>query len=309
MIYLVYHHKSGRSGHALKNIMTIFALKTLIDNSVVIYHSSYAKQHILNGNDIKSECVDEQNIKFDKTITVNNYVKWGGITFNDFTKLKNNINDLSKKYENIKVVIEKVYRIHPFILHNWFIEKKITENLYQTQFLPLLGRIYYRNKDSKTKNQISIHVRRGDVAQSQIKRGFNNIYYQNIVNTFNKEFNLPINIYTEDYNNKDLLSLKNINNVTLYFGGVSDIDNHFHNLCVSKILVLSSSSFSTWAAYLSKGNVLFHENEIKHFNHKVLPDNFYSYVPKTFSNKVQIIKDKIKINNSLIEKEKILSIV
>jgi hypothetical protein len=224
MIYFVSTRSTGRSGHKLKDILSLFIFSMLINNSCVLYHNLYSKQFIIDGNSIKKKCVDRKKLKFDKTIMINKQGKWGGITFDDFTKLKMRILNLSKnsKNKNIKVVINEAFRIHPFILHNWFFEKKIDQNLYETKFIPLLHEMYYGNKKANNENVISIHVRRGDIANQMISKGFDYDYYAAIINILNKQFNLPINIYSENRNSDDLHNLLNFKNVKLHLGGQAE---------------------------------------------------------------------------------------
>jgi hypothetical protein len=44
---------------------------------------------------------------------------------------------------------------------------------------------------------------------------------------------------------------------------------------------------------VDKLNVLFEEDSIKQFYHKILPNNFYSYNLETFSDQINKIKIKI----------------
>jgi hypothetical protein len=282
MIYLTYNNRGGRSGHQLKNILTTFIFSFFVKNSICVYHPTWNTQNILNNININH--ID--NIKYDKTIEIKNIIKWHGLGYKSFMNIVNNINTHQDINKNILISINcQACRVHPHTLHNWFIRKIIQEDYYKTKLIPLINRFYYENT-ADILDIISIHIRRGDIAKEQIINGFNFTYYKKLIIILNKYYDMPINIYSENYNSEDLKELNNIKNVKLFLGGVKELKSDFNSMVRSKILFLSSSSFSTWAAYLSLGKVYYHNNKIKHFGHVRDPDNFYRYKNLTILNKI-----------------------
>ena len=98
MIYLQYKYNSGgRSGHAIKDILTIFILHMLIENSIVLYDNSYKNQEIFSEeNLLKYTSLDEGKI-YDHKIYIDNYHMWNGIDYKDYSELVNNISKYDKK--------------------------------------------------------------------------------------------------------------------------------------------------------------------------------------------------------------------
>ena len=61
-------------------------------------------------------------------------------------------------------------------------------------------------------------------------------------------------------------------NVTVYTGNISDLNIHFNELCRSKYLMVAPSSFSLWAAFISKGKV-FIDNKCEKFRPNLFKDS------------------------------------
>jgi hypothetical protein len=274
MIYLTYNQNSGgRSGHKLKDIMSLFIFSFFIKNSICCSHPSWKFQKILKIQLEKSVA----DIKYDTLLKINNFIEWNGISYEKFKEIITSIKNNHTSGKNLLVEFSNVCRIHPSILHNWYIEKLIHQDTFNKKFLPLIKKFYYGIKTPVLKNQISIHVRRGDIAKKIIKSGFDKKYYSNIINSLNKYCNIPICIFSENENSEDLLELRSLKNTTIFLGGEDDIKNHFYQMVTSKFLILSASSFSTWTAYLSIGKVFYQKKIIKHFNHLKPPANFFEY--------------------------------
>ena len=297
MIYLTCRNFGGRSGHQLKNILTTFVFSFFVKDSICLYHPTWKTQKILNNIDTNIPHVDD--IKYDKTIEIKHITQYQGLSFTKFKSLIENINKYQGFNGNILVLINCVAcRVHPHILHNWFIRKLIPENYYETKLIPLINRFYYNNNVPPILDIISIHVRRGDIAGQQIKAGFNFGYYKKIINILNNYVDMPIHIYSENWNSSDLQPLKHLKNVKLFLGGVDEIKSDFNNMARSKILFLSSSSFSTWLAYLSLGKVYYHSKKIKQFRHIKDPEIFYKYNNLDMLNTImnnQYVKSKLPL--------------
>lgn len=271
MIYLTYKQDSGgRSGHKLKDIFSVFIISFFNSNFKVCYDDSWGKQDILNNIDI----INRKDINYDKCCKISDIKKNKGITYEKFLKI---IDEISNYEKNTLVEISNRCRIHPCQLHNWYIEKKINRDYFTLDLIPLLKKFYYGNKKNiKLNNVVSIHIRRGDIFDKIIERGWNINYYKNIISLFNKYLNIPINIYTEDYNYEDLLDLKDIKNVNLNLGNTKTLKSDIDQMISSKYLFITSSGLSTWMAYISKGSIFIPKNlRIKHFYHLEYPSNVY----------------------------------
>jgi hypothetical protein len=131
-------------------------------------------------------------------------------------------------------------------------------------------------------NQISIHIRRGDLASRIINAGLDYNYYKNKINIILKVLpNIPIVIYCENENYDDLIPLKTINNVTLKLGGPENLESDFNELVKSKYLFISPCSMCVIAGYLNSNTVLYDNDILEKFRpaiiNKALSHRFINY--------------------------------
>lgn len=170
-----------------------------------------------------------------------------------------NIYDIDKKYH---VISDKKNNIYNEININKYINKYnvIFDGYFQNinnieKYSLYLNLNYY----SPLKNIIGIHLRRGDYIKKN-KTYVNYTFYQSynqallISKSLNKKFNILI--FTDDieYCKIEIDSYKkNINNIKIFIGNDKD---SFENMMRLEYLVLSNSTFSWMAAYLSKNLLL-----------------------------------------------------
>lgn len=291
MIFLTYkQNSSGRSGHVLCDIFTAFVFEALIDIKI-LYNDSWKNQLILTPSILKKHTYSF-NGSIDFVFEINNICKWDCLTFDDVKQIKEQINQLVKenKDKNVLVELSNVAKIHPHIVHHWYQQKKIPEDIYNNRILPKLREIYFEDHDENITDSISIHVRAGDLYHS-IKNdiGFTFDYYNNIVDTLNKHFDTPINIFCEDSNSHDIKRLKNKKNVFIHIGGVSDFSSHFNKMINSRVLILSPSSMSLFAGYICKGLVLIDNKSIE-WRLNVFGNNNLIQKFDNLNEKIEIIK-------------------
>tara|TARA_B100000123_G_scaffold222402_1_gene170983 strand:- start:281 stop:1051 length:771 start_codon:yes stop_codon:yes gene_type:complete len=167
---------------------------------------------------------------------------------NDFIGIpyKNNSkSDLIQKYSS-EVHFSKI----PDIYYTPEILKKI-RNYYYSTSKPLI----------KNNNYIAIHIRRGDVDKSNMKRYTDSNYYKKIIMFLKKKYpNIKIKIFSQG----KLEDFKDLDNNCI-FELNKDIKYTFHSMVIAKVLVTAKSSFSYCAGLLN-------ENEIYYINfwHKPL---------------------------------------
>jgi len=131
---------------------------------------------------------------------------------------------------------------------------------------------YDRIKKSNENISISIHIRRGDLAEQQINSGFDCDYYKKLITIINKRTIrarkvVNITIFCENKNNEDILPLYELENVEPSSAATAEAD--FHSLCSSDILIACKSGFSTMASYLCSGQTLYNSfpKRFKGINH------------------------------------------
>tara|TARA_X000000950_G_scaffold288894_1_gene408158 strand:+ start:9583 stop:10416 length:834 start_codon:yes stop_codon:yes gene_type:complete len=102
----------------------------------------------------------------------------------------------------------------------------------------------------ETFNQISVHIRGGDFIESH--RLSENYYFKTL--KLANKFELPIKVFTNDRN----YSTKILNkvNIPFSFSDGSSYDD-FVEILKSKIIISGNSTFSTWAALISRAEVIY----------------------------------------------------
>jgi len=230
------------------------------------------------------------NIHFDGIIS--NNVWWYNASFfsyvDKYFKIKNkviklnNMNNISfdqiKNYANVDsqhIYTEfDVSKLSPYFSDN--INKYFNYN-----FKKHINHVISNN--NKTKSQISIHIRRGDVNDSIPLRYTNDQVYLNVVDYIIKHYNLQdyeIHIFSEIkfngnvnlYNKYKLLKLHLTKN-----NNMEEIMEDMMHMINSDFLVCSKSSFSYLPALLNTDGIVFHNNK---FWNKPL-DNFRVYNDNT----------------------------
>jgi hypothetical protein len=320
MLYFTYKRTSnGRSGHIFGEILTVFIFHCFyFKESKILYNSSWDNQTIFKKENLLNYCIEETKtikVNLDKIIRINKFKNsWSGIKFKEFTALQNIINNTDYNNKNVLIQLENVIKIHPYQLLEWFNNTLINEDIYTNILIPVLRNIYFNNEllydlntnthihthththihthtyiKQNTLNQISIHVRRGDLASRIINAGLDYNYYKNKINTILKNLpNIPIVIYCENENYDDLIPLKTINNVTLKLGGPDDLESDFNQLVRSKYLFISPCSMCVIAGYLNSNIVLYDNDILEKFRpaiiNKLLGNCFINYNSSNLEN-------------------------
>lgn len=260
--------EAGRSGHCLKDFFTCYLFSFLIDDLMVLPMQEWnVKQSILKFPINKNL----EDYKFSQSIDVQE-VDWEGMSFQTFCKIKNKISDLPN---NSLITLRSNTRIHPHQLTEWFQSQLIHEDVFITKFIPTLRNLYFKDNNSEILNCLSIHARRGDVANpssrsftTHAKMRWPVEYFENNIISFQKKMpNLPINIFTEKKYSDDLEILKKYENLTIHRGGAESLKHDIENMVNSKYFMPCNSSLSTWISYISKGSIIIPKNKhIKHFH-------------------------------------------
>ena len=260
----------GRSGHCLKDFFTCYLFSFLIKDLIVLPTQEWnLGQHILNFPINKKL----KHYTFTQSINIKE-THWGGMSFENFCKIKNKISDLP---DNSLITLIDHPRLHPFQLTEWFQSQLIHEDVFITKFIPTLRNLYFKDNNSEILNCLSIHVRRGDIANPDHKAYINHApmrwpveYFENNIISFRKKMpNLPINIFTEKDHSDDLEMLNKYNNLKIHRGDIKSLKNDINKMANSKYFMPCNSSLSTWISYISKGSVIIPQDKcIKHFHSK-----------------------------------------
>jgi flavodoxin len=274
MIYITLNQtSSGRSGHKLKDIMSMFIISYFVEGSQVVYHESWNKQSILKYIDVSILNTASYDLVIKKK-----RIAWNGISQEDFFSVVNEIKSYDSNGKKVLFVFSGAHRFHPFQLHNLYTKGIIKHDFFTQTFLPTLNRFFFGyNTQQFYKNCISIHIRRGDIFKRIINGGQDVKYFKRIIDILNKHINIPIHIYSEYLNSSDLLILKKELNVSLYLGNTSSLHRDFYNMVTSKYLFISSGGFSTWSSYISIGKVFYNPLYTYQFNHLKDPINMFRF--------------------------------
>lgn len=147
---------------------------------------------------------------------------------------------------------------------------------------------YFENKNPIKNNFIALHVRRGDYINSKVSNfhGILNIsYFSKAVNYLRNKFgDMPVYLFSDDYFWVVSNLQENIKNSDVISSMNSSAEADLFYMSKAKYFIISNSTFSWWAAYLSsekdKFIVLpkfwfknFETNDdliFKHWQHKIM---------------------------------------
>lgn len=286
MKYITYIEKGGRSGHKLKDIFSLYILSFFIKDLVVAPHHTWKfsnKQAIINFDKIienqgfshyeinkhfcknfhQEDIFEYSTCSFTETLnidTINH--RYGGIKFESLQKIINKINSLKS---GSLVKIYGVFRIHPFQLSDWYDQGLIKEDIFLKKFIPLIRKFYYNTRKKERKHQLSIHIRRGDIApggKAYASWGMDQMYWpldyfcEQIDLFKQKHPNVPIKVFSEKHNSKDLLNLKKYSNLELNLGGFDELEEHICEMVSSSFFMPCNSGLSSWISYISEGRII-----------------------------------------------------
>lgn len=285
--YITYDQYGGRTGHALKDILTCYTLASIMDNIVVLPRKSWntldsrladrgiiTGQNIINFDTDKSQPMLDKG-DFSKIITIQTdreHSQWNGMSFDFFSKLKKQIEDAPR---GSLIVLSGVIRLNPIQLTNWYDEKLIKKDAFAI-FISNLRSLYFKDNDYNPIDCLSVHVRRGDVANPRSGAyAYKGMrwpvkYFKQAITSFREKFpNTPINVFSENTFSSDLHVLNKIDNLNLILGDCHSLKKDVNYMINSRFFMPCNSSLSTWISYISRGKIIMPVNrEIKHFHKK-----------------------------------------
>ena len=171
------------------------------------------------------------------------------------------------------MVLTSVTRIHLTQLTDWYNDKLIERDVF-ADTLSVLRNLYYRDRELKTIDCLSIHVRRGDVANPD-SAAYRNTkmrwpvdHFEQAIVSFRKLHpNVPINVFSEKTFSDDLKILERHDNLRLVLGDVHSLQKDVDHMINSRFFMPCNSSLSTWISYISSGEIIITKDRmIKHFH-------------------------------------------
>ena len=314
MIHITYIPSTSddlSSGHILWEIFTTYIFSFLIPNLKPIYNNNWDKCEIITPSSFKKHTSNRLS-NYDYIMQLNNYIKWESLSFQDFTIIKNNIEEKSKLFKNILIECSNVCKIHIDQLCLWYSLKYIPTDIYSIYAIPMIKKLYYEDHDNSPIDQIALHIRTGDLSIQFIQHGYTINYYTNIINKLKQIYSIPINIYCEGIdttnttckfvkdNNKhivhayikSIIKLGEIENVFVKLGNFNNLTQQFNEICRSKIVIPSASSFSLFATFISNGIIFIDEK------HMITRPNLFKnikYIPN-----IKLFNDDTSIINNIL---------
>lgn len=273
MKYITYNQNTGgRSGHKLNDIFSAYIFSFLIRDLEVHPHPSWQDQAFFEFN-------LNQTIEYSQTINIESEQKINkGMGFNLVQKIKNQIKNAP---DESLIILQGTTRILPMQLTSWFNDGLINENLFFTKFLPMIRNMYYKHNQRQIIDCLSIHVRRGDVADPHNKayrRFWSADYIDSKIKLFRSQYpDLEINVFSEKENSEDLSILTKYKNLNLNLGDINTLKNDMNFMVNSKFFMLSNSNLPIWLSLISENTIVIpKDKKIKFF------DNFQHPNPVIF---------------------------
>ena len=256
-------YKAGRTGHILKDYMSLILIGKLMGFTIV--PPKYTKTDFKNSVDKFDIFHQYKNNRVPDGIEkiILTKIKWTGFSVETILhRLSIYIN------QNVLIILEGPYRLHMCEVMKKSSLYPHLSDIFNSVLIDFRNNFQRINKTiiNKEKNEsfksnkinVVIHCRRGDRFKNihqnidEKKTSFKNYISQikNILNTLNKEY--QIIICTEPYNNNDIIEVIN----EFYYGEI--IVRHNKSLIqdialmsIADIFISCGSSVSVWALYLN----------------------------------------------------------
>ncbi len=293
MIYYTVRNTSGGFyGHQLKDLIGGYTLGKYLGLEYVHSYYPYLESFGIGVNQKKIE-----SIPYDIDSIIIGGPYWGGISIENANNLKDRYAEYINSDKDLLIYFVNATRLFPHQLINS--EKpELFDNIHKE--LTERYEIVHRNDttyfDSNFFN-VAIQIRQGDANDKEkYPEHFTqhtNARYQYPIEHYIKimeqlrsiDFKRPIkfHIYSEGYNNGDLDTLKDMNDVEIHLSFTSNKNDNkqayedFMHLIKADLLVATTSSFSSMAVYFRYNKyTLYHPYD--HLNN--LPSDFYISIDK-----------------------------
>jgi hypothetical protein len=293
MIYITHEKSIGRSGHQFKDAITPLILAEMF--GFTFLYNGYRSIEVFNLGEGR---LSRDSLPSDISVHTVEGPHWQGASYEN---VLSEFSNLHAQYENqdCLVVLKNAYRVQLFQLYTWQRNGQLAGHVYERVVDMLRKNYRLRNPPSvsdanRNRTTIAVHVRRGDVADTKGRvpssqhyaHGME--YYDSILKKlkdFLNDRHPEIRIFTELKSAEDVVAYcKESPDVVLYQGGKAEFADHFAQMVYSDILVVSNSSMSQVAGYLSEGLKIYHPNTHYHS----LPEE--EFIPFNQMNKARILQ-------------------
>ena len=177
--------------------------------------------------------------------------------------------------DNSLVILTHKVRLYPHHLTDWFNSGRLTEDVFIKKFIPALRALYFKDRESHELNCLSVHARRGDVADPEDPCYHSHShmlwpiehYEENII-SFRKQFpDIPIKVFSEKEHSEDLDVLEKYDNLKIFRGDGDSLASDINTMVNSRYFLPSNSNLSYCISYISKGKIILSkERPLKYFH-------------------------------------------
>ena len=274
MIFITHEKSIGRSGHQFKD-----AISPLIIAEIFGFSFVYNEYKSIEPFNLGEGRLSRADLPQDIPVHIIEGPYWRGVPYE---KLMSEFSNLSVQYQNegdCLLVLKNCFRVQLFQAYTWYSDGQLRDNVYESVVTTLRKNFRLRNPKetihrNENKTTIAVHIRRGDVAvhkgraPSSQHYAHSMEYYDGILKklkSYLSEQVLDICVYTEHKSADDVVAYcKDAAGIVLHQGGKIEFVDHFREMVYSDILVVSNSSMSQMAGYLSEGLKIFHPNDQYH---------------------------------------------
>lgn len=265
------HEKAGgRQGHKFKDAVSALVVAELFGFTYV--YPEYASLDFFNFS-------EDSILRRDLPLTIKEITiegpYWQGVSYDQLCTTLNKVLDEDRREDQL-LVLKNSYRVQLFQLHQWHENGLISKDLYSSITEKL--RVLFRRRNSRNglyydpaNINIAIHVRRGDIIRKKNKTPLSQHYafpievYDLLISQLRncfKEYATDIHVYTELHNADDVAEhCRDKPHIKLHRGGREEFHQDFLHMVYSDVLVVSNSSMSQIAGYLSDGVKLYSPNK------------------------------------------------
>lgn len=291
MIFITHEKSIGRAGHQFKDALTPLIIAEIFGFTYV-----YPEYPVLEVFNLGEGALRRTGLREEIQIAEIQGPHWKGVPFDtlmsDFSNLI-----LQHKDADCLILLTNSYRVQLFQAYEWYQKGQLVNNVYDRVVHKLRSNFELRNPpDTNSAGhhqiKIAVHIRRGDVADRKGRvptsqhyaHGME--YYDRILDQLKSHLRhreLDIRIFTERLHAEDVVAYcEKSPGISLQQGGKNEFADHFKQMVYSDILVVSNSSMSQMAGYLSEGLKIYHPND----QYRDLPEDTFIPVDELTESRV-----------------------
>jgi hypothetical protein len=274
MIFITHEKSGGRAGHQFKDAITPLIIAEIFGFTFV-----YTRYPSLEFFNLAEGSLSRPDLPAGLSVHRMEGPHWYGISYDALVSQFESLQDATGSNDCL-VVLANSFRVQLFQLWEWYASGLMKVNFYPHVIGILRSKFQKRNPrpgyaEPGNSLKIAVHIRRGDLAKPRKRRTPSSQHYAHGMDFYDdilkklktlfREKEFHVHIFTEHRNSEDVVAYcKEHRDIILHQGAKEEFANDFTEMVYSDVLVVSNSSMSQMAGYLSEGLKIYYPNDQYH---------------------------------------------